>query len=132
MIQAPFLAQGIGGRAAFALLLAGCGGAIDSRHADRFDAGGTVVSDASGADDGPAIADATAPDTGSTEPGFMDAASPANSDVADVPDASDTAPADGSAPDAHWIDSCGHSRPDVFESRVHRTRQRAAIFDTES
>jgi hypothetical protein len=118
VIQAPFLAQGIGGRAAFALLLAGCGGAIDSRHADRFDAGGTVVSDASGADDGPAIADATAPDTGSTEPGFMDAASPANSDAADVPDASDTAPADGSAPDAHWIDSCGHSRPDVFADEV--------------
>jgi nitrilase len=31
------------------------------------------------------------------------------------------------------FDVAGHySRPDVFESRVHRTRQRAAIFDTES
>jgi hypothetical protein len=84
-------ARAFGRGAAFALLLAGCGGAIDAPEPRP-------------------LADATtAPDAGSAESGSMDA---------ETTSPPDTSPPEASPPDAHWIDACGHSRPDVFADEV--------------
>ena len=79
--------------------------------------------DASAADDAGAVDDAladatTALDTGPAESGSMDPAAPSNPDGAASPGASDIAASDASGPDAHWIDACGHSQPDVFGDEV--------------